>query len=68
VLMPLVAVLAPDCDIGHGGVLERAGAAGYRGLAVAAAALAVMPLLSVLKRRTATRLGSQMLVADARRS
>jgi divalent metal cation (Fe/Co/Zn/Cd) transporter len=38
------------------------------GIAVAAAALAVMPLLSVLKRRTATPLGSQMLLADAAES
>lgn len=38
------------------------------GIAVAAAALAVMPLLSLLKRRTGTRLGSQMLLADAAES
>ncbi|MBV9415507.1 MAG: cation transporter [Solirubrobacterales bacterium] len=38
------------------------------GIAVAAAALAVMPLLAALKRRTGTRLGSQMLLADAAES
>jgi len=38
------------------------------GIAVSAAALAVMPLLSLLKRRTGTRLGSQMLLADAAES
>jgi divalent metal cation (Fe/Co/Zn/Cd) transporter len=38
------------------------------GIAVCIAALAVMPLLSVLKRRTGTRLGSQMLLADAAES
>jgi divalent metal cation (Fe/Co/Zn/Cd) transporter len=35
------------------------------GIAVSAAALAVMPLLAGLKRRIGTRLGSQMLLADA---
>lgn len=38
------------------------------GVAVSAAALLVMPTLSVLKRRTGTALGSQMLVADAAES
>ena len=38
------------------------------GIAVSAAALAVMPLLSLLKRRTGTRLGSQVLLADAAES
>lgn len=38
------------------------------GLVISAAALVVMPLLSVLKRRTGTRLGSQMLLADAAES
>jgi divalent metal cation (Fe/Co/Zn/Cd) transporter len=38
------------------------------GVAVTAAALVVMPLLSFLKRRTANRLGSQMLLADAAES
>ena len=35
------------------------------GLAVAAAALVVMPLLAVSKRRTGTALGSRVLVVDA---
>lgn len=35
------------------------------GVAVSATALIVMPSLSLLKRRTGTRLGSRMLVADA---
>ena len=38
------------------------------GVAVSAAALLVMPSLSVLKRRTGSALGSQMLVADAAES
>ena len=38
------------------------------GVAVSAAALVVMPSLSALKRRTGTRLGSQMLIADAAES
>ncbi len=38
------------------------------GVAVTAAALVVMPLLSLLKRRTGSRLGSQMLLADAAES
>ena len=38
------------------------------GVAVAAAALLVMPTLSALKRRTGNRLGSQMLLADAAES
>ncbi len=38
------------------------------GTAVAAAALVVMPLLGVLKRRTGRALGSQMLLADAAES
>lgn len=38
------------------------------GIAVSAAALVVMPSLSVLKRRTGTALGSPMLVADAAES
>jgi len=38
------------------------------GLAVTAAALVVMPLLSFLKRRTGSRLGSPMLLADAAES
>ena len=38
------------------------------GVAVSAAALLVMPSLSVFKRRTGTRLGSQMLIADAAES
>ena len=38
------------------------------GIAVAAAALLVMPTLSALKRRTGNRLGSQMLLADATES
>lgn len=38
------------------------------GVAVSAAALVVMPSLSVLKRRTGTRLGSQMLIADGAES
>jgi divalent metal cation (Fe/Co/Zn/Cd) transporter len=38
------------------------------GVAVTAAALVVMPLLSFLKRRTGGRLGSQMLLADAAES
>ncbi len=38
------------------------------GVAVCAAALLVMPSLSVLKRRTGTALGSQMLLADAAES
>lgn len=38
------------------------------GLAVTAAALVVMPLLSFLKQRTGSRLGSQMLLADAAES
>ena len=38
------------------------------GVAVSAAALLVMPSLSVLKRRTGRALGSQMLVADAAES
>lgn len=38
------------------------------GIVISAAALAIMPLLSVLKRRTGTRLGSQMLLADAAES
>lgn len=50
----LIAVSKPDSNLA--------------GIAVAAAALAVMPLLSVLKRCTGTRLGSQMLLADAAES
>lgn len=38
------------------------------GVAVSAAALLVMPTLSVLKRRTGNHLGSQMLLADAAES
>lgn len=38
------------------------------GVAVTAAALAMMPLLAFLKRRTGSRLGSQMLLADAAES
>lgn len=38
------------------------------GIAVSAAALLVMPTLSALKRRTGTRLGSEMLLADAAES
>ena len=38
------------------------------GVAVTAAALVVMPLLSVPKRRTGSWLGSQMLLADAAES
>lgn len=38
------------------------------GVAVSAAALLVMPSLSLLKQRTGTRLGSRMLVADAAES
>jgi divalent metal cation (Fe/Co/Zn/Cd) transporter len=38
------------------------------GVAVSAAGLLVMPLLSVLKRRTGSVLGSQMLLADAAES
>jgi divalent metal cation (Fe/Co/Zn/Cd) transporter len=38
------------------------------GVAVTAAALVVMPLLSFLKRRTGSRLGSRMLLADAAES
>ena len=38
------------------------------GIAVSAATLLVMRSLSVLKRRTGTRLGSQMLLADAAES
>jgi divalent metal cation (Fe/Co/Zn/Cd) transporter len=38
------------------------------GIAVSAAALLIMPLLGVLKRRTASALGSQMLMADAAES
>lgn len=38
------------------------------GIAVSAAALFVMPVLSVLKRRTGTDLASEMLVADAAES
>ena len=38
------------------------------GVAVSAAALLVMPTLSVLKRRTGDDLGSQMLLADAAES
>jgi divalent metal cation (Fe/Co/Zn/Cd) transporter len=38
------------------------------GIVISAAALAVMPLLSALKRRTGTSLGSQMLLADAAES
>ncbi len=38
------------------------------GIAVSAAALAVMPLVSLLKRRIGTRLGSHMLLADAAES
>jgi divalent metal cation (Fe/Co/Zn/Cd) transporter len=38
------------------------------GIAVSAAALVVMPLLGLLKRRTGSALGSQMLVADAAES
>jgi divalent metal cation (Fe/Co/Zn/Cd) transporter len=38
------------------------------GVAVTAAALVVMPLLSLLKKRTGSRLGSQMLLADAAES
>jgi divalent metal cation (Fe/Co/Zn/Cd) transporter len=38
------------------------------GVAVTAAALVVMPSLSFLKRRTGSRLGSQMLLADAAES
>jgi divalent metal cation (Fe/Co/Zn/Cd) transporter len=38
------------------------------GVAVTAAALVVMPLLSFLKGRTGSRLGSQMLLADAAES
>jgi divalent metal cation (Fe/Co/Zn/Cd) transporter len=38
------------------------------GIAVSATALVVMPLLGVLKRRTGSALGSQMLLADAAES
>jgi divalent metal cation (Fe/Co/Zn/Cd) transporter len=38
------------------------------GVVVTAAALVVMPLLSFLKRRTGSRLGSRMLLADAAES
>jgi divalent metal cation (Fe/Co/Zn/Cd) transporter len=38
------------------------------GLVISAAALLVMPLLAVLKRRTGTALGSEMLLADAAES
>lgn len=38
------------------------------GVAVTAAALLVMPLLSLMKRRTGSALGSQMLLADAAES
>lgn len=38
------------------------------GIAVSAAALIAMPLLGVLKRRTGSALGSQMLLADAAES
>jgi divalent metal cation (Fe/Co/Zn/Cd) transporter len=38
------------------------------GVAVSAAALLVMPTLSVMKRRTGNRLGSRMLLADAAES
>ena len=38
------------------------------GIAVAAVALLVMPLLGALKRRTGSSLGSQMLLADAAES
>jgi len=38
------------------------------GVAVTAAALVVMPVLSFLKRRTGSRLGSRMLLADAAES
>lgn len=38
------------------------------GVAVSAAALVVMPTLSVFKRRTGSALGSQMLLADAAES
>ncbi len=38
------------------------------GIAVSAAAVVVMPVLSLLKRRTGSALGSQMLVADAAES
>ena len=38
------------------------------GIAVSAAALVVMPLLGVLKRRTGSALGSRMLLADAAES
>lgn len=38
------------------------------GLVISAAALVVMPLLSLLKRRTGALLGSQMLLADAAES
>jgi divalent metal cation (Fe/Co/Zn/Cd) transporter len=50
----LIAVSKPDSSV--------------PGAAVTAAALVVMPLLSFLKRRTGTRLGSQMLLADAAES
>lgn len=38
------------------------------GVAITAAAVVIMPVLSVLKRRTGTALGSRMLVADAAES
>ena len=38
------------------------------GIAVSAAALLVMPTLAAFKRRTGTRLGSKMLIADAAES
>lgn len=38
------------------------------GVAISAAALLVMPLLSISKRRTGTALGSQMLLADGAES
>ena len=55
-------------DAGYTLIVARKPESSVPGVAVTAAALVVMPVLSVLKRRTGGRLGSQMLLADAAES
>lgn len=55
-------------DAGYTLIAASRPASSVAGVAVTAAALVVMPSLSVLKRRTGTALGSPMLLADSAES
>ena len=55
-------------DAGYTLIAASEPEASLPGVAVTSAALVVMPVLSFLKRRTGSRLGSQMLLADAAES